>query len=51
MAIQVLKQATVEGVAAVDEDLRRRVYCNFQTRLQQCINVNGGHLPDVIFSK
>ena len=50
MAIQELKQATVEEVAAV-EDLRRRVYCNFQTRLQKCIVVNGGHLPDVIFSK
>jgi len=47
MTIQELKQATVDGVAAIDEDLRRRVYGNFQTRLQQCIDVNGGHLPDV----
>ena len=47
MTIQELKQAIVDEVAAIDADLRRRVYCNFQTRLQQCIDVNGGHLPDV----
>jgi len=47
VTIQELKQATVDEVAAVDEDLRRRVYGNFQTRLQQCIDVNGGHLPGV----
>jgi hypothetical protein len=51
MTIQELKQAIVDEVAAIDEDLRRRVYGNFQTRLQQCIDVNGGHLPDVIFRK
>jgi len=42
MTIQELKQ-----VATIDEDLRRRVYGNFQTRLQQCIDINGSHLPDV----
>ena len=42
-----LNQAVVDEVAAIDDDLRRRVYGNFQTRLQQCIDVNGGHLPDV----
>jgi len=47
MTIQELKQAIVDEVAAIDADLRRRMYCNFQTRLQQCIDVNGGHLPDV----
>ena len=47
MTIQELKQAIVDEVAAIDEDLRRRVYGNFQTRLQQCIDVNGGHLHDV----
>jgi len=47
MTIQELKQAIVDEVAAIDEDLRRRVYGNLQTRLQQCIDVNGGHLPDV----
>jgi len=47
MTIQELKQAIVDEVAAIDEDLRRCVYCNFQTRLQQCIDVDGGHLPDV----
>ena len=51
MTIQELKQAIVDEVAAIDEDLRRRVYGNFQTRLQQCIDVNGGHLHDVIFRK
>ena len=50
MTIQELKQAIVDEVAAIDE-LRRRVYGNFQIRLQQCIDVNGGHLPDVIFRK
>ena len=51
MTIQELKQAIVDEVAAIDEDLRRRVYGNFQTRLQQCIDVNRGYLPDVIFRK
>ena len=51
MTIQELKQAIVEEAAAIDEDLRRRAYGNFQTSLQQCTDVNGGHLPDVIFSK
>jgi len=51
VTIQELKQAIVDEVAAIDEDLRRRVYGNFQTRLQQCIDVNRGHLPDVIFRK
>jgi len=45
--IQELKQAIVDEVAAIDEDIRRRAYSNFRTRLQQCIDVNGGHLPDV----
>jgi len=47
VTIQELKQATVDEVTAIDEDLRRGVYGNFQRRLQQCIDVNGGHLPDV----
>jgi len=47
MTIQELKQAVVDEVAAIDEDLRRRVYGNLQTRLQQCIDVNEGHLADV----
>ena len=51
MIIQELKQAIVDEAAAIDEELRRRVYANFQTRLQQCIDVNAGHLPDVIFRK
>jgi len=33
MTIQEHKQAIVDEVAAVDEDVRRRVYGNFQTRL------------------
>jgi len=47
MTIQDLKQAIVDEVAAIDEDLRRRVYGNFQTLLQKCIDVNGGHLPAI----
>jgi len=51
MTIQELKQAFVDEVADIDKDLRTRVYSNFQTCLQQCTDVNGGHLPDVIFRK
>jgi len=51
MNIQELKQAIVDEVAAIDEDLRRRVFGDFQTRWQQCIDVNRGYLPDVIFRK
>ena len=51
MTIQELKQATVNEVAAIDEDLRSHVYGNFQTLLQRCIDANEGHLPDVIFRK
>jgi len=51
MTIQELKQAIVDEVAAIDEDLRRCVYSNSQTRFQQRINVNRGYLPDVIFRK
>ena len=47
VTIQELKKTIVDEVAAIDEDLRRRVYGNLQTRLQQCIGVNGSHLPDV----
>ena len=47
MTIQELKQAIAGEVAAIDEDLQRPVYSNFQTRLQHCIDVNAGHLPDV----
>jgi len=39
MTIQELKQAIVDEVAAIVEDLQRRVNGNFQTRLQQCINL------------
>jgi len=44
--IQELKLAIVDEFAAIDKDLRRRVYGNFQTRLQQCIDINEGYLPD-----
>jgi len=47
VTVQELKQAIVGEVAAIDDDLRRSVYGNFQTRLQQYIDVNGGHLPDI----
>ena len=36
MTIHELKQAIVDEVAAID-DLRRRMYGNFQTRLQQAL--------------
>ena len=40
MTIQELKQAIVDEVVAIDEDLRRCMYSNFQTRLQKCIDLN-----------
>jgi hypothetical protein len=43
MTIKELTKAIVDDIEAIDEDLRRRVYGNFQTLLQQCIDVNGGH--------
>ena len=46
VTVQELKQ-----VAAINEVLRRLAYGNMQTRLQKCIDVNGGHLPDVICGK
>jgi hypothetical protein len=36
MTVPELKPAIVDEVAAIDEDLRRRMHVNFQTRLQQC---------------
>jgi hypothetical protein len=36
MTIPELKPTIMDEVAAIDEHLRRRVYGNFQTRLQQC---------------
>jgi hypothetical protein len=36
MTIPELKPAIVDEVAVIDEDLRRRVCGNFQSRLQQC---------------
>ena len=51
ITIQELKKAIVDEVAAIDGDLRKRVYGNFQTRLQQCIDVNRGYLPDIILRK
>ena len=37
MTIQEIKQAIVDEVAATDEDLRRRMYSNFQTCLQHAL--------------
>lgn len=47
MTIQELKQAIVDEFVAIAEGLRRRVYDNFQKRLQEYIDVNDGHLPDL----
>lgn len=48
VTIQEIKQAIVDEVTAIDENLRRRVYENFKQCFQQCIDVNVGHLPDVV---
>lgn len=47
MIIQELKQAIVDEVVAIAEGLRKRVYDNFQKRLQEYIDVNDGHMPDL----
>jgi hypothetical protein len=36
LTIPELKPAIVDEVSAIDEEIRRRVYGNFQTRLQHC---------------
>lgn len=51
MNIQELKEAIIDEVAAIDEDLQMRVYDDFKKCFQECINVNGGHQPDVVFKK
>ena len=51
MTIQEMKEAIFDEFTAIDGDLVRRVYGNFRTSLQKCIDITGGHLPDVIFRK
>jgi hypothetical protein len=50
-SIMTIQELKVDKVATIDEDLRRYRYGNFQTRLQQCTDVNRGRLPDVICRK
>lgn len=47
MTIQALKQAIINEVAAIDQDLWRRVNNYFQ-RLQECIDINRGHIPNIL---
>lgn len=49
--IEDLKQAIRNEIAAIDEDLLRRVFQNFEVRLRQCVVQEGGHLTDLIFKK
>lgn len=47
--LQELKEAITAQIRAIDIDLCARVMRNFEERLQQCIDENGRHLPDIIF--
>ena len=49
--IPALKQRIRDEIAAIPVDMLRKVMQNFQARLQECINCNGGHLSDVVFKK
>jgi hypothetical protein len=47
--IEELKEAIRHEITVINRDLLERVFVNFRTRLQQCIDENGHHMPDVIF--
>ena len=44
-----LKRVIQAEVAAIPQDMTRRVMIDFRHRLEMCIARNGQHLPDVIF--
>jgi hypothetical protein len=49
--IPALKQRIQNEIAAIPVNMLREVMQNFQARLQECINLNGEYLADVIFRK
>jgi hypothetical protein len=44
-----LKEAIREEVATIDREMLKRVYTDFQRRLENCIQESGHHLPDISF--
>lgn len=44
-----LKEQIRNEIAGINGDLLRRVMINFELRIQKCIEVEGGHLEDMIF--
>lgn len=46
--IEALKQRIVDEIRSIPINMLRRVMQNFQSRLQECIDRNGGHLVDVV---
>ena len=50
-SIEQLKRAICQEVAAIPQEMTRRVVENFRERLQKCMDNNGFHLTDVIFKK
>lgn len=44
-----LKEAIRREVSLINRDILERVEANFLERLQQCVNENGHHMPDIIF--
>ena len=50
-SIEQLKRAICQVVAAIPQEMTRRVVENFRERLQKCMDNNGSHLNDVIFKK
>ena len=45
-----LKQSVKEEIAAIPEQMTRRVMENLRVRLKQCLRNGGGHLSDVLFN-
>jgi hypothetical protein len=44
-----LKEAIRQQITKINRDLLERVEANFLERLQQFVNENGHHMPDLIF--
>lgn len=49
--LEELRAAIRQEIAAIPQDMIRRVMTRFRENLQQCINNNGRHLRDIIFKQ
>jgi hypothetical protein len=47
--LEALKEAITQEVAAIPPEMTRRVMENYWERLNQCIDIEGRHLSDIIF--